>query len=411
MIPKAPAAVLVVLSILVAAVGPSAGQETPRTNLDIPFLDRDEIGARWAGMGGACIAIVDDGAAAYYNPAGLGQIRRIEVAATFNRRSLDIETDWYGDGNRSSVSSTRLEDIAVSYPFPTYRGSLVLTGSIFRTTSFDQYLDRQTAAFAVDYRDVEEREVTLTAWSGAMATQLSPNVFFGAEAHFYTGDLVFEDNLYPWGSCEPPGGTFSQNADLGGYGGSVGLIYIPHTLVSFGLTAKTPQRINVDGTEVYTEAEFDGPCDKFRQAVDYDIDIPYSLGFGMAVRPPNFNLTLDFVLTNWEELDYPGKVRDEDTGQFLFDATTDIRIGGEYTIPVVPIRVRAGYAYVPLALNVFEIEKDKRRLSFGAGTIVEGALTLDAAWQHTTFEREDRRALYSEKRTTDRLVLSFAYRF
>jgi hypothetical protein len=392
---------------LFSMAGGSLAQGTPDTNLDIPFLDREEIGARWAGMGGACIAIVDDGTAAYYNPAGLGQIRRIEIGATFNRRSLDIESDWAGDDNSSSVSSTRLEDLAISYPFPTYRGSLVLTGSVFRSTSFDQYLDRQVASS--DYRDVEQREVMLTAWSGAVAVQLSPNVFFGAEAHFYTGGLDFEDNLYPWGTCEPPGATFSQNADLGGYGGSVGFIYVPHPLFSFGMVAKTPQRINVDGTEIYTSSG--GGCDMFRQGVDYDIDIPYSLGFGLAVRPPNFNLALDLVLTNWEELDYPGRVRDIDTGQFLFDATTDIRLGAEYAIPVVPIRVRAGYAYVPLALNVFEIEKERQRVSIGAGTIVEGALTLDAAWQHTTFEREDRDASYSEKRTTDRIVFGFAYRF
>jgi hypothetical protein len=407
--PRSIVTVLTVVFILVAAACACYAQDTPRTNLDIPFLDRDEVGARWAGMGGACIAIVNDGAAAFYNPAGLGQIRRIEVEATFGRRSLDIETDWFGDDNQSSVSSTRLEDLAFSYPFPTYRGSLVLTGSVFRTTSLDQYLDRQASTRAIDYHDVEEREVMLTAWSGAAATQISPNVFFGAEAHFYTGGLKFEDNLYPWGTCAPPGGTFSQDADLGGYGGSVGLIYVPHALFSFGIVAKTPQRINVDGTEIYTEA--DDSCEKFRQAVDYDIDIPYSLGFGVAVRPPNAVLTLDLVLTNWEELDYPGKVRDEDTGEFLFDATTDIRLGAEYAIPVAPIRVRAGYAYVPLALNVFEIEKEKQRLSFGAGTIMEDALTLDAAWQHTSFEREDRQASYSEKRTTDRIIISFAYRF
>jgi len=408
-ISKAAVTALTVLLATLLIAGASGAVGTPDTNLDIPFLDRDEIGARWAGMGGACIAIVDDGAAAYYNPAGLGRIRRIEIGASFNRRSLDIESDWAGQANTSSVSSTRLEDLAVSYPFPTYRGSLVLTGSVFRSTSFDQYLDRQTSADLLDYHDVEQREVMLTAWSGAVAMQLSPNVFFGAEAHFYTGDLDFEDNLYPWGSCDPPGAAFSQNADLGGYGGSVGFIYVPHPLFSFGMVAKTPQRINVDGTEIYTVS--DGSCDMYRQGIDYDIDIPYSLGFGFAVRPTDFNVSLDLVLTNWEELDYPGRVRDLDTGEFLFDATTDVRVGAEYAVPVVPVRVRAGYAYVPMALNVFDIEKNRRRLSFGAGTIVEEALTLDVAWQHTSFEREDGDASYSEKRTTDRLILSFAYRF
>jgi hypothetical protein len=401
------AAALTVLLALVGMAGIAGAVGTPDTNLDIPFLNRDELGARWAAMGGACIGLVDDGAAAYYNPAGLGQIRRIEIETSFSRRTLDIESDWAGDSNNSSVSSTRLEDLALSYPFPTYRGSLVFAASVFRATSFDQYLDRQVATLG--YHDIEQRKVILTAWSGAMAVQLSPNVFFGAEGHFYTGGLNFDDNLYPWGSCETPGATFSEDADLGGYGGSVGFIYVPHPLFSVGMVAKTPQRINVDGTEIYTTS--DAGCDKYRQGIDYNIDIPYSLGFGVAVRPNDFNLALDLVLTNWEELDYPGRVRDAETGQFLFDATTDIRVGAEYAIPVVPIRLRAGYAYVPLALNVFEIQKERQRISFGAGTIIESAVTLDVAWQHTSMEREDRDASYSEKRKTDRLILSFAYRF
>ena len=78
---------------------------------------------------------------------------------------------------------------------------------------------------------------------------------------------------------------------------------------------------------------------------------------------------------------------------------------------MAPVRIRAGYAYVPLALNKFDIEKDRQRISFGAGTIVESTLTVDAAWQHTNFKRSDPEASYSENRTTDRLILSFAYRF
>jgi long-subunit fatty acid transport protein len=399
----------VVLTIIACLAGATAAQDTPRTNLDIPFLNRQEIGARWAGMGGACIAIVDDGLAAYYNPAGLAQIRRIEFGASFDRHSLDIKSGWFGDHNKSSVSATRLEDMAISYPFPTYRGSLVFTASMFRPTSFDQYLDRRASTLTTDYHDVEEREVILTAWSGAVATQVSPNVFVGAEAHFYTGHLDLEDNLFPWGPCEAPGGTFSQNGDLGGYGGAVGIIYVPHPLFAFGVTAKSPQRINVDGTEIYTET--DGTCDKYRQAIKYDIDIPYSVGIGVGVRPPNLDVDVDVIYTDWHELDYPGRVRDPETGKFLFDATTDFRVGAEYTLPVAPVRIRAGYAYVPLALNVFKIEKNRQRWSVGAGTIIESTVTVDAAWQRSSFEREDTAASYSEKRIANRVILSFAYRF
>jgi hypothetical protein len=356
-------------------------------------------------MGGACIAIVDDGAASFYNPAGLGRIRRIEVLGSFNRQSLDIESEWYGHSNTSSVSSTRFDDLAISYPWPTYRGSFVVSGSVLRTTSFDQFLDRRTVAGPDEYRDFEEREVVLTTWSGAAAVQVSPNVFIGAEAHFFTGDLMFEDTWLPFEDCVDVAAVFAQEGDLGGYGGSVGLLVIPHPLVSVGVTARTPQRITLEGRDRISES--DGDCYITSQRIDDNYDIPYSIGLGLGITPPNAIIGFDVAFTDWNELDYPNKQPDD----ILYDATTDIRVGAEYLVPVVPLRLRAGYAFVPLALNVFEIEKDRQRISFGAGTIVEGTLTVDAAWQRTSFEREDRQASYSEKRTRDRLILSFAYRF
>jgi hypothetical protein len=126
--------------------------------------------------------------------------------------------------------------------------------------------------------------------------------------------------------------------------------------------------------------------------------------------PRNFSFTLDVVFTDWHELDYEGRVRDENN-DFLYDPTTDIRAGAEYSLPNVPLRFRAGYAYVPLELTLFNVEKEKDRFSLGAGAIVEGALAVDAAWQRTSFERESAADSYTEKRTLDKALLSVAYRF
>ena len=90
MIPRSAVTALTTLLVVLSMAGTSGAQGTPDTNLDIPFLDRDEIGARWAGMGGACIALVDDGAAAFWNPAGLGKIKRIEIVGSMNWRPTSI---------------------------------------------------------------------------------------------------------------------------------------------------------------------------------------------------------------------------------------------------------------------------------------------------------------------------------
>jgi hypothetical protein len=373
--------------------------------MDIPFLDRQDIGARWAGMGGACIALVDDGSAAYWNPAGLGRIRRIEFQGTFDNSSNKIDTEWFGGSDEASISTTRLQNVAVSYPFPTYRGSLVATGSVFRKTSYDQFLNRRTTYELDVYEDVEEQEVVLTAWSGAFAAQLSPNAFFGAEGHFYTGSLDLRNSFSPWPGCEPFGARLDSDGDLSGFGGIIGLQYVAHPMVSVGVTLRTPERLTIEGT---TDAA--PGCSGITVAFEDVITLPYSVGVGVGVMPSNFNIGLDVVFTNWHELDYEGRVRDEN-GDFLYDPTTDIRVGAEYSIPNMPFRLRAGYAYVPLELTAFTVDKEKTRYSLGAGAILEAALALDFAWQRTSFEREAPADSYSEKRTLDKAILSVAYRF
>ena len=50
--------------LMVPRLWATTGQEPhPPTNLEIPFLDRDAMGARWTAMGGASMAAVDDGSA------------------------------------------------------------------------------------------------------------------------------------------------------------------------------------------------------------------------------------------------------------------------------------------------------------------------------------------------------------
>ncbi len=390
------------LVVAVVASLASFGQAgSPPTNKDVAFTQRAEIGARWAGMGGACIAIVDDGSAIWYNPAGLGKIRRIELLGTLTNANLRIETSWAGRKSSSSVSTTRFQNASFSYPFPTYRGSLVAAGAVTRATSFDQYLNRYGAQ---GYHDIEEKKVVLTAWSGGFAVQVSPNVFLGGEGHLFTGDLDYHDQLWPWGSCDEPA-VFSQTGDLSGYGGSLGMLYVSR-FISVGLTLKTPQRITVEGEEVWTDAG----CIRYNPPVKYNIDLPFSGAIGIGLMPPNFTIAVDVIYTDWHQLGFPGGIRDE-SGNFIFDPTTDLRFGVEYTLPILPLRFRGGYSYVPLALNVFDAEKNRTNITFGLGTLVESSLAVDVAWVHSCFERFSPQDEYREKRTLDKGFLTLTYRF
>jgi len=389
----------------------TTGQEPhPPTSLEIPFLDRDPLGARWMAMGGAAIGAVDDGSSIAINPAGLAKIRRIELLGTVQKQSLDIDATWFGSKTSRSLSSTALRELTLSFPFPTYRGSLVMAGSVARRNVIDAYTVRQgtNPDGDVPYRDSEERSGVVTAWSGGGALQVSPKAFVGFEVHGFTGDYDETDRWDVWGTCEDV--EFAWDTDVGGYGASMGMQYEPVPMLEVGAVLRTPQRITLEG-EIDQPDGGEAGCPQRIYSIDDTATLPYSLGFGVAVAPATFLVTLDVEYTDWHETKYPGPTRDPVTDEYIYEATTDVRVGVEYGLVNLPFRFRAGYARVPLELNWFEITKDRTSISLGAGAVVESALTFDVAWQRTSFERESPADSYSEKRTNDRLLLTLAYRF
>jgi hypothetical protein len=404
----------------------TTGQEPhPPTNLEIPFLDRDPMGARWTAMGGAAMAAIDDGSAIGVNPAGLAKIRRIEMLGTIQKQSLKTEATWFGTRTSRSLSTTALREAAFAFPFPTYRGSLVLAGSVSRRNILDGYTVRAGVNPDDDltYRDSEERSGFLTAWSGAMAVQVSPQAFLGLEAHGFSGsyDEVDRWDILWGGLCSDV--RYAWNTDLGGYGGSVGMQYELSSLWGVGAVLKTPQRVTLEG-EIRQPKwdEVGSKCVEAYGIIDDVATIPYSIGLGMALTPANLLVTLDVTYTDWHELKYPGPTRDLDTldtsdnpytGDYIYDPTVDIRLGAEYALSAYPVRFRAGFARVPLELGWFEAKKNRSSISLGAGAVVQSALAFDLAWQLTSFERESLSPddSYSEKRTTNALLLTLAYRF
>jgi hypothetical protein len=410
--------VSVLLLLSASVIAGSAGYTVdtqaghPPTNLEIPFLERQALGARWIAMGGASLAAVDDGSALALNPAGLGKIRRIEFLGTLEKQSRDVDATWFGTKTSRSVSSTAIREATLSFPFPTYRGSLVIAGSVFRPNILDSYTVRTGSV----YRDSENRTGMLTGWAGGMSVQVSPEVYVGGEFHAYTGRYKEDDVWDPWGICTDA--RFSWDLDLGGYGGSIGMQYQALPILGVGAVLKSPQKISLKGNieepdipDTATSCVTPEQMGIFR--IDETATLPYSLGLGLAWSPGSFLVSLDVAYTDWRELTYPTSItRDPVTDEFLYSPTTDVRAGVEYALSAVPVRLRAGYARVPLEFdNWFEITKDRTSISLGVGAVVQSALTFDVAWQRTSFERASPVVSYSEIQTNDRLALTLAYRF
>ena len=76
-------------------------------------------GARGVGMGGAFIAVADDGSAATFNPAGLAQLRRAELSIVGFGSQLrsSVNGSALGQSDQSSASHSAIDFVGLAIPF------------------------------------------------------------------------------------------------------------------------------------------------------------------------------------------------------------------------------------------------------------------------------------------------------
>jgi len=432
--------IAVVLSISLAIARVSFGQSLP----DLPIIYDFGVGARAMGMGQAHVAACEDVSATFYNPAALAQIRRIEVSTGFSHLSDNLETFLFRQKSTSTLGSTKLSSVGVAYPFPTYRGSLVLAIAYNRTRNTDSDYFRggdvpvyYLRGLADDYRrtvsGVEEYGVFerggLSSWTAGLGTEVSQGVSVGACFSFLSGKSEIE---YDWRAQWdiPPGVDqvyqqfiISDNADITGWTGSFGTLVKVGEVGRIGFTVRLPEYLTLDGEESSNSSEV-GPAGNLsledRFAFEDEITLPLSFMAGVSAAPvPGLIFAFDARYTDWKQIDYAGPIRIDNF--YAYKATTSLRFGAEFMFPFAPLRVRGGFFTEPIAFRLLpdvtnsgapwlaSIDSNGKFYTLGAGYLFEEAFTIDAAWVHGGYERSI--PDYSEKKTSDKIFISAGYRF
>ncbi len=94
------------------------------------------IGARALGMGGAYTGIANDYSAIFYNPAGLGQIKRMEFNLGFDFYQYNSAATYLDTKQDALNSRTAIQSLGFVMPFPTYQGSFVMAFGYNRQANF-----------------------------------------------------------------------------------------------------------------------------------------------------------------------------------------------------------------------------------------------------------------------------------
>jgi len=94
------------------------------------------IGARALGMGGAYTGVANDYSAIFYNPAGLGQIKRMEFNLGFDFYQYNSAATYLDTKQDALNSRTAIQSLGFVMPFPTYQGSFVMAFGYNRQANF-----------------------------------------------------------------------------------------------------------------------------------------------------------------------------------------------------------------------------------------------------------------------------------
>jgi len=397
---------------------------------EIPVTAPWLAGARSIGMGGAGVAAAEDASAIDINPAALARMRRIEISGGLSKAAGEISgTALGGDFSTDPLSRTRLSSVRFAYPFPTFRGSLVVGISGQCVLGFEDdfvasYEDSVPGQAGV-WGQVEDllSEGGVYAWSLAGAFDASPSVSLGAAVSYWTGDYrrrfvwVAEDigHVSPLESYRRETAT---ETDVSGFRAKVGGLFYLAEGLSAGVVIESPVTLTFEGMErTRKHYRFDAGAPADSASTTYfsdELTLPFTFAVGAAYSPHDLvALAADVVYTDWSEMTYEGflYVGDETERVRAYEATTDVRLGAEVTVPTWPLRLRAGYMTRPIAYRGLEIDSDRSYFTLGAGVLIDTIFAVDIAWMKGGFKRSGAGYGYVEDVSESAFLLEAAYRF
>ncbi len=398
------------------------------------------VGARAIGLGFSYIGVSDDYSAIFWNPAGLAQIRRFEFAGGINYLSLRNSARVFSYSNSFENTATNLNSVAIVFPIPTIRGSLVFAGgyakvsdftgalsvSLFNTQSsivpslydpdpdydlaWQLGLEDTTGATQI-LNNVEQNielyeDGGLNNWFVSGAIDIAENLSIGATISIITGGYKYDRQFiesdtrnyyknYPW--------DFKQlivsdliDATVSGFSASAALMY-RSSFFRFGLMMRFPSFLSIK--ENYSrggESSFDNGESlsySFSGVSRYDVLSPFYFGGGVSFNIKDVLLFAgDVTYVDWRQMEFkdnPDLVRLNRDIKQIFTETVGLSGGVEFTLPFLhQVKLRAGYSYrpSPYAEDKGISSRATRLLTFGLSLLLQRTLLVDFAYVNGEWE-------------------------
>jgi hypothetical protein len=402
-------------------------------------------GARGLGMGGAFIGVADDGTAASFNPAGLSQLRRSELAAVLFTSTVNTEVPNPEGAGESEGSTHRApEFLGLALPFEVGGRNLTIQLSYQRSVDLfgkGRAFTRDTVPFSAlkinlpgsarvnaDVTPQQAGAFRTLALSAGYA--LTPRFSAGASANYWFGDWTSQGHVdyristvgtAPSTLVSSTNRTFLQDQSMRALSVNGGVL-MRASRISLGGVLRLPfvARYELEETGTITTTLAGKPSSApsdVENTMKSRLHWPLTWGTGLAVRPfTGLTLAADYSRSSWAgatiddvpegalltQADAPVSGVDADlvfhdrnffdlvdASQTTVSDTSEWRAGAEYLVSlakvVVPLRAGTFRSHSPIR----DLSRDEGRvtsgLTFGTG-LNFSQVVVDVAFERRSTE-------------------------
>jgi hypothetical protein len=318
------------LALWIAGADPAAAQSIQNVVLRNSF-NPTGAGARGLGMGGAFIAVADDGTAASFNPAGLAQLRRSEIAFVgFHDRLQSTVTAPGGEDLPSFTDEAThgaLDFAGVAVPFQVAGRNFTLQLSYQRSVDL---FGRGRATVIADIADIDpdlgvpgdvivnvspEQKGAFHTASLSAAWQLTSKLSLGLGINYWFADWNAQGTSEFRARVRLPGLPqplelpllnieFDQDQAMRGVNANLGLL-LRYPWLSIGGVVRTPFDGSYDLDENNLETTYDlagrpTTTESKQYLATSQMHVSWGFGAGIAIRPfRGLTLAADYTRADW----------------------------------------------------------------------------------------------------------------
>jgi long-chain fatty acid transport protein len=272
--------VFFLLFLLVLTFSVTIPQSVSAVGFRLPNQDPEAIA-----RGNAFAATADDPSAIYYNPAGITQLKGLQVSAGLYVISADTK---YSSSSGSAETDATPQPVPQIYCVDSFTNLPISVGlGIYAPYGLSLDWGKHTPFNTV----AESGSLLYASINPVIAWRICKTLSLAAGPTINYSQAVFRQALDPTGATQ-----FKFYGDGLDYGFNVGILWQPHPMWSFGVNYHSSTTINYDGTVTVTP----GLGLPAYSSANASINFPQYVVGGVSFRPTTkWNLEFDIDWTEW----------------------------------------------------------------------------------------------------------------